>query len=310
MSAAVPYELRCRECQKTWGNQPISFCQKCFAPLEIAYDLGWIRRERGRLAVLSHGLEGNLDDGYIRGMAAALDAAGWDVLAWSFRGCGKDPNRLARFYHSGETGDLGCVVRLAAADSPWIALIGFSLGGNLVLKYLGEAAPHPAIIGAAAISAPIDLASSARALDGRLTNRIYLRRFMKSLTRKVAAKAMRFPDQFDVRRLRSIRSFREFDDRYTSLLHGFRDAEDYWQQSSSRQYLPRITTPTLLLNARNDPFLPEPCFPFAEAESNRFLFLEAPVSGGHLGFIDLHEGFRPWFERRVIGFLAEEAVSV
>ena len=228
--------------------------------------------------MLTHGLESDAHAGYIRGMAAALHAAGWDALAWNFRGCGGEPNRLPRFYHSGETGDLGAVVRHAAARGGYghIALVGFSLGGNVTLKYLGEAPPHPAVRAAAAISVPVDLASSARVLDRRRVNRLYLRRFIGSLVGKVEAKAKRFPAGFDLRGIRRVRTFQEFDDRYTSRLHGFRDAADYWAQASARQYLPAIRVPTLLLNARDDPFLSPACIPAAEAEANPCLFLEAP----------------------------------
>jgi hypothetical protein len=267
-------------------------------------DMNWLRKDRDRVAILSHGLEGCAENGYIRGMAGALDGADWDVLAWNFRGCGKEPNRLLRFYHSGETGDLGVVIRHAAASYSQIVLIGFSLGGNLTLKYLGEAKPHPAVVGAAAISAPVDLAASARVLDQRWGNRLYLRRFIKTLVAKVEAKAGCFPDQLDASRSRAIRRFEEFDDRYTAPLHGFRDAADYWKQSSARQYLLGITVPALLLNALDDPFLTRECFPFEEANQSHCLFLESPASGGHLGFIDLSHGFHRWHERRVIEFLA------
>jgi len=218
-------------------------------------DMDWARSGHRRLALLSHGLEGSSTNHYVRGMAAALIAAGWDVLAWNFRGCSGEPNRLPRFYHSGETRDLGAVIEHAAAAYPQIALIGFSLGGNMTLKYLGEPEVHPAVIAGAGISVPIDLAASSRALDQRWANRIYLRRFMTSLISKIRAKASRFPDQINVVDAEKIGTFAEFDDRYTAPLHGFRDASDYWTRSSARQYLPRIVVPTLLLNALNDPFL-------------------------------------------------------
>jgi predicted alpha/beta-fold hydrolase len=267
-------------------------------------DLDWARIGGSKLVILSHGLEGCSDDDYNLGMASALNAAGWDVLAWNFRGCGKEMNRLPRLYHSGDTGDLATVIRFAASRYPRIALIGFSLGGNLTLKYLGEASPHPAVIAAVAISVPVDLAATARRLDRRWSNGIYRRRFIKSLMAKVEIKARRFPDNFDMNRSRMIRTFREFDDRYTAPIHGFRDAADYWQRSSARQYLHGITIPTLLLNAGDDPFLAPESFPFAEAERNPCLFFEVPESGGHLGFIDLARGIEPWFERRVVEFLA------
>ena len=268
-------------------------------------NLDWLRRGHRRLAILSHGLEGSFDAGYIRGMASALVAAGWDALAWTFRGCGPEPNRLLRFYHSGETGDLGTVIDHAAGRGyDRIALVGFSLGGNLTLKYLGEKPPHPAIIGAAAISAPVDLAASARVLDQRRGNRLYLHRFLDTLITKVEAKAVRFPDEINVAGIRRIRSFQEFDDRYTARLHGFQDARDYWTRSSAQQFLPRITLPSLLMNARDDPFLPPACFPVAEAEANPRFFLDVPAHGGHVGFLDFPKGDpRTWAERRVVDFL-------
>lgn len=267
-------------------------------------DLDWLRAGHGRVAILSHGLEGNSTQRYIRGLAAALHAAGWDVLAWNFRGCSGEINRLLRFYHSGETGDLAAVVRHAAASYPRIALAGFSLGGNVTLKYLGEAPPHPAVIGAVAISAPVDLASCAQVLDERPENAIYLRRFLASLIAKISAKERCFPGQLDVQAGRGVRSFREFDGLYTAPLHGFRDAEDYWARASSRPFLPRIGVPALLLNALNDPFLAPPAFPWPEAEASEHVFLEAPASGGHVGFLDLVRGVAPWSEQRVVSFLA------
>jgi predicted alpha/beta-fold hydrolase len=266
-------------------------------------DLLWLRQGRDRLVILSHGLEGNAEQGYVRGMAAAANAAGWDALAWNFRGCGDDPNRLVRLYHSGATEDLRPVIERAAANYSRIALIGFSLGGNLTLKYLGEAPPHPAVIAGVAISAPVDLAASARMLDQRWSNRIYLHRFIGSLIAKVEAKALQFPSEIDATGSRALRTFQEFDDRYTSRLHGFRDAADYWKRASARQFLHQITVPALLLNALNDPFLAPECFPFPEAEQSRCLFLEVPASGGHLGFLECVGGLRPWFECRVVQFL-------
>ena len=275
-------------------------------------DLDWLRdpnrSARRRLAVLTHGLEGDAEAGYIRGMARALRAAGWDVLAWTLRGCGTEPNRLPRFYHAGETDDLRAVVTHAAGRGyDAIAGIGFSLGGNLLLKYLGEAPVHPAVVGAAAFSVPVDLAASARALDDRRGNRLYRRLFLRSLTAKVVAKARRFPQHLNVAGLRRVRGFAEFDDRYTARLHGFRDAADYWGRASARQFLPGIRVPTLLVNARDDPFLPFPaCFPFAEAAANPHLCFETPAHGGHVGFVDFRDpagAGRTWAERRAVGFL-------
>lgn len=273
-------------------------------------DLDWARQRRNRVAILTHGLEGCSTQTYIRGMASALVAAGWDALAWNFRGCSGEPNRLLRAYHSGETGDLAKVIgRAVAAGYERVALVGFSLGGNVVLKYLGEAPPHPAVKAAVAISAPMDLAACARKLDREWSNRIYLRRFLVSMAGKIEAKARLFPGEVDATGVQRIRSFQEFDDRYTGPMHGFRDAADYWTQSSARQFLPRITLPTLVLSPRNDPFLAPEAYPWAEAEANPHVFLEAPDSGGHVGFLDLRRGIQPWSERRVVEFLAASLVT-
>lgn len=267
-------------------------------------DLDWLRTGAKRLVILAHGLEGSSTQTYIRGMASTLAAAGWDSLAYNFRGCSGEPNRLPRAYHSGETEDLRAVIARGASDYSTLALVGFSLGGNVVLKYLGEAPSHPTVQTGAAICAPIDLAACARKLDQHRSNRLYLRRFIVSLVDKIEAKATLFPDIVDATGARAMSSFREFDDRYTGPMHGFRNAEDYWARSSARQFLSHITVPTLLLQPRNDPFLAPEAYPWPEAEANPHLYLEAPDSGGHVGFLDLKNGLQPWSERRVAEFLA------
>ncbi|CAN5693866.1 alpha/beta fold hydrolase [soil metagenome] len=266
-------------------------------------DLYWIRSSRKRLAIVSHGLEGSADALYIRSMSAALKADQWDVLTWNYRGCGAETNRLLRSYHSGESNDLRIVTDHAAGTYEEVVLIGFSLGGNITLKYLGEASPHHRITRAAAVSAPVDLKGCAQVLDELPTNRFYLHRFLKSLIAKMELKARLFPGKLDITNIRSIRSFREFDDRYTAPLHGFKDAEDYWARASSLPHLPKITVPALLLNARNDPFLSEESFPQELAEKHACLFLEAPASGGHVGFLDGLGSHHSWAERRIIEFL-------
>lgn len=267
-------------------------------------DLDWLPAAGPRVAVLSHGLEGSSRDATMRGMASALHRAGWNVLAWNYRGCSEEMNRLPRLYHSGETADLALVVEHAARRFPSVALIGFSLGGNLVLKYLGEAPPHGAVACAVALSAPVNLAASARALDQRRANRLYLRRLIASLVRKVQAKATSFPQRIDANQTRGIHGFEDFDGRFTAPVHGFRDAEDYWTRCSSRQFLSAITVPTLILSARDDPFLTPDCFPFTEAAANARLFLEAPETGGHLGFFNSLICEQTWAEKRVVEFLA------
>jgi predicted alpha/beta-fold hydrolase len=269
-------------------------------------DLEWSGQGSPRLAILSHGLEADMQTEYIQGMAAALVRRGWDVLVWNFRGCGNEPNRLLRMYHSGATEDLHAVVCHALENHPAesVDLIGFSLGGNLTLKYLGE---RPADLsarlrGAVAFSTPCDLACSSHELSSR-ANRIYMERFLRVMRAKVRMKDRMFPGQLDLTGLDRIRNFREFDDRFTAPLHGFRDAEDYWARNSCRQFLTNIAVPTLLVNAVNDPFLGPGCYPREEAEASEHFHFEAPPTGGHVGFPTIGNGGEYWSETRAVDFL-------
>lgn len=265
-------------------------------------DLDWAGQGSGRLAILSHGLEANSKATYIQGMAGALHRRGWDVLAWNYRGCSGEPNRLLKFYHSGASDDLHHVVRHALATHPAarIDLVGFSLGGNLTLKYLGERETDPRLHRAAAFSVPCDLACSSIRLSAP-ANRLYMDRFLRCLRAKLVAKQPRFPDDIDLAGIGRVRNFRQFDDRYTAPLHGFRDAADYWARSSSRPFLPRITVPSLLVNAANDPFLGPGCYPREEAGASELFHLEIPDDGGHCGFSS--GGSETWAEQRAAEFL-------
>ncbi len=270
-------------------------------------ELRWWRHESpSPLAVLSHGLEGSVQGVYIRSMARTLHQAGWDVLAWNYRGCGGIENRLIRFYHSGETSDLRQIIEHAAKTHEHVALIGFSLGANLSLKCVGEAPAHPAVCAVIAISAPADLASSARMIDDVPGNRLYQQRFLSSLKAKVLRKAQRFPELRVMLTgsdgIRAVRTLSEFDERITAPLHGFSNAADYWARASSLPHLSNITVPTLLLNARNDPLLATPSFPEELAKNSAHLHLEAPDHGGHVGFLDFQNGLQPWHDRRALEF--------
>ncbi|NBB79176.1 MAG: alpha/beta fold hydrolase [Verrucomicrobia bacterium] len=270
-------------------------------------DLDWARQPQNqRLAVLTHGLEGHSRGNYCQGMASALRRADWDVLAWNFRGCSGEPNRSLRSYHSGATSDLQIVLDHIFSNTAYdsISLIGFSLGGNLTLKYLGDqgTALDPRIRSAAAISVPCDLASSAKRLE-RWQNRIYMARFMRCLRMKIREKARHFPDQLDLRGLDTMRTFQEFDDRYTAPIHGFKDAHDYWGQCSCRFVLDQIAIPTLLINAQDDPFLTPDCYPSETAATNPNLTLETPKYGGHLGFVSFNDKREYWSEQRAVAFL-------
>ena len=265
-------------------------------------DLDWNRDHRSEsLVIITHGLEGSSANASVQGMAAAFHRAGWDSLAWNLRGCSGEVNRLLRTYHSGAWEDLQCVIDHAATDYHNIALVGFSIGGNLTLKYLGDhrAAIHPGIKGAVAFSVPCDLASSARVLESRV-NSIYMNHFLRDLRRKIREKADSFPEGIPTEGLDRIRTFREFDGTYTAPLNGFLSAEDYWAKASSKPSLRGIAVSTLLINALNDPFLGPECFPREEAVANPHLHLELPRSGGHLGFLTLANEY--WSETRAVEF--------
>ncbi len=269
-------------------------------------DLDWLRSGTSQLAILVHGLEGSAFSPYMVGMANALHKSQnrRDVLAMNFRGCSGHPNRTPRFYHSGETGDLRSVLNHVERFYQTIVLIGFSLGGNVVLKFLGEISerPHPKIRAGIAFSVPCHLESSAQVL-ARPANRLYMKRFLGSLRAKIQGLSLRFPGSVDLSGLEHMRTFLDFDGSYTAPLHGFRDAHDYWTQSSSRQFLPAIRIPSLMVNARNDPFLSSECFPKAGSINNPLLRLEYPINGGHIGFPCSKAAGMGWKESRAIRFM-------
>lgn len=252
-------------------------------------------RKAERLLVLLHGLEGSSDSHYARRLAAHFGEAGWRVAIPHWRGCSGEPNRLARAYHSGDTEELDWLLGRFAGP---IDVLGVSLGGNVLLKWLGErgGAAAATVRRAAAVSAPLDLAAAAQALDRGVNRLLYTRMFLDTLKPKSLAKLERFPGLYDPARLRRAKTFREFDDLVTAPVHGFRDAEHYWNASSSGPYLEHVGVPTLLINARNDPFLPERALLAATRRVAPCVELEFPRSGGHVGF-------RPrWLVRRLIEF--------
>lgn len=267
-------------------------------------DLDWLEEGGGRLVILSHGLEGSSRRVYMSGMARALATKGFDVLAWNYRGCSGEPNRLLRSYHSGATEDLAAVVAHAAIRYESISLVGFSLGGNMTLKYLGECGDRTRAERAVVFSVPCDLASSSRYL-ARLPARPYMARFMRSLRDKVREKAEMFPGQVPLDGLDRMGTFAEFDEAYTAPWNGFLGAEDYWARASSLPYLQQIRRPTLMVQAWDDPFLPPACYPHREAEGSAYLSLLTTRHGGHVGFIGT--GGSAWSEGVACEFLERSA---
>ena len=258
------------------------------------------------LVVITHGLEGSRESTYVLGLAHALCGAGFLVLAWSMRGCGREPNRLATWYHSGKSDDLMAVISHARARYPDLDLfaVGISVGGNILCKLLGEYDNEGShgITAGVAVSAPLDLRGSAETL-AHPSRRLYMEYLLRPLRARIREKARRFPDLFSLDKLATIRSFHEFDARYTAPLHGFRSVDDYWDSCSGRHYLPAITTPLLILTAQDDPFLSPLCVPQEIAINSATLFLETPPHGGHVGFIDSLAMRTSWLERRVVDFI-------
>lgn len=261
-----------------------------------------------RLVVL-HGLESSSRAAAVRGLLRHAHARGWGGVAVNFRGCSGQPNRLRRSYHGGDTADLAWVVHRVHAEHPGSPIVcaGISLGGNVLLKYLGEQADAlpPAVRAAAAISTPFDLAASVQAL-GRGFSRVYQDRLVMTLKRKTLQKLARYPDLVDGDALRAVRTLEAFDDLVTGPVHGFKDAAAYWAASSCAPFLPRIRRPTVLINAEDDPFLPAAELPRQAVAENPCLEAAFTPCGGHVGFL---EGAWPgaltaWAEARAVAFLA------
>jgi uncharacterized protein len=271
---------------------------------------------RAPLLVLLHGLEGGARSHYIQGLLGEARRRGWRAAVLIFRSCGDELNRTRRFYHSGETSDLGFALGHLTAqypDSPLI-LAGVSLGGNVLLKFLGEqgATVSSRICAAAAVSVPYDLSRAARNID-RGFSKVYQKSFIRSLQSKAIAKLERFPDLVSRDRVRSIRTMNDFDDILTAPLHGFRDAEDYYSKSSAIRWLEGVSINTLLLSSIDDPFLPPQVLDDVRevASHNSCLHIEFTPHGGHVGFVEGSIPFRPryYLERRVGDFLAQHLKS-
>jgi predicted alpha/beta-fold hydrolase len=248
------------------------------------------------LLIVSHGLEGDSRRHYITGLIRSFPE--FHALAWNYRSCSGDPNRNLRFYHSGATDDLDYVIQVALSRGVKdIYLAGFSLGGNLSLKWLGENGKKASqfVRKAVAFSVPLHLSSSSQQLT-RWENRLYTHRFLQTLLEKVTEKSARYPQDITPSMLASIRSLYEFDNVITGPLHGFKDAEDYYERNSSLYFLSGIRVPTLIVNAKNDPFLSQECLP--EQIDSDFVQIELPDSGGHCGFYPRNYRGQTWAEQR------------
>jgi len=259
------------------------------------------------LVVLFHGLEGCSNSHYAHALMARVREMGWHGAVVHFRGCSGEANRLPRAYHSGDTAEIDWILRRTRSESTASAIyvVGFSLGGNALLKWLGEQADAAAevVSRAAAVSAPLDLMTAGDAL-GRGFNLVYTSAFLSTLKKKSLAKLDTHPQLYDATRVRAARTLRAFDDVVTAPLHGFRDTDDYWTRASSKPWLSRIALPTLIVNARNDPFLPQEALPRAD-EVSTSVTCEFPLEGGHVGFVaGRFPGHINWLPQRIIEFFA------
>ncbi|MEX2595042.1 MAG: alpha/beta fold hydrolase [Anditalea sp.] len=280
--------------------------ERISTPDDDFLDLDWLRQGAKKLIIISHGLEGNSLRPYMIGMAKEFFNKKYDVLTWNFRGCSGEINKKSIFYHSGATYDLDTVIQHAAKAYDEVNLIGFSLGGNLTLKYLGEYWPlHPKIRKATVISVPLHLESSSIKLSTG-ENRIYARRFLKTLKEKVIKKAVQFPDQINTMVLKQLKTVYDFDNHYTGPLHGFKNARDYYEKCSSLYFLKSIKTPTLIFNAQNDPFLSTQCFPVKMGKELENVYMEFPRFGGHVGFSPRGSKGIYWSEKRAFEFIDSE----
>lgn len=268
-------------------------------------DLDWLPGGRGPIVIVLHGLTGSIQSRYARGLLAQIQCQGWRGLLLNFRGARGEPNRLPRGYHSGETGDFDYVVQLLRRRHPqaFLCAAGYSLGGNVLLKWLGEQGGKSSLSAAVAVSVPFDLALCAQAINQGLS-RHYQAHLLKSMRAMARLKFSRLEPPFPLPDLDTLTDFYNFDDAFTAPLHGFEGVDDYYTRSSSRQYLAAIKTPTLIIHAEDDPFMSPAVVP-APQELSAAIRLELSKHGGHVGFVAADAWGRPsyWLEQRIPEYL-------
>jgi len=270
-------------------------------------DLCWTEQRSNTIVIIIHGLEGSIDSHYARGIIPAIHKNGWQAVFMHFRGCSGEHNRLARSYHSGDTGDIEYLIETLQRRYPGINLIavGYSLGGNALLKYLGETAGRERLKGAVAVSVPFELAQGSLRLENGFS-RLYQRHLLKRLQTKIMSKFTGMQAPLALNKIPHLDTFMRFDDAITAPLHGFKDVHDYYSRCSSRQFLRNIRIPTLVIHAQDDPFLTPDAIP-DPGEMSEELRFELSKHGGHVGFISGNNPLKPvyWLEQRIPAFIRE-----
>lgn len=268
-------------------------------------DLAWVGPEQGPIVIVLHGIAGCIDSPYARGLLQTIIDCNWRGLFVHFRGCSGVPNRLPRFYHSGETEDFDFIVTELLRRDPkvLIAAVGFSLGGNVLIKWLSKNNSKKSVVAGVAVSVPFELYKAANHLNKGFS-RFYQWYLLRSLRRLVKSKFDQQPGPVDIHEIDKLRTFWEFDNHVTAPLHGFVDADDYYHQASSRNDLKHITTPTLILQARDDPFIPPEVNPQPH-ELSPYVTFELYETGGHVGFISGKYPWQPvyWLDQRITEYL-------
>ncbi len=265
--------------------------QRVETPDNDFFDIDWLTSDKNtKLAILLHGLEGSSRSQYINGLTGVLFDIGYDIAAVNFRSCSGEINLQPEMYHSGYTKDLEYIINQYTDEYTSVVICGFSLGGNVTLKYTGQCGPdlNPKIKAVAAISAPCDLRGVSLKFK-KWYNYPYENLFLKTLMQKVEVKHKMFPDIIDISHKSKIKSLWDFDEYYNAAMHQFTGADEYYDLNSSIQFLPNIQIPALILNAKNDSFLSETCYPYHEAEDSAFVHLMTPEYGGHVGFADFRQ---------------------
>jgi uncharacterized protein len=270
-------------------------------------DLDWLDNDAERLVILTHGLEGNSNRPYIVGMANTFFAKAWDILAWNCRSCSGEMNRLLRMYNHGDTDDIELIVNQALIYKKYreIILIGFSMGGNISLKYASLKA-HPSVSKVIAYCAPLDMKTST-AILAKTSNWIYQKNFMQMMLPKIVEKAKRFPHLIDIELIKSKLNDWQFQlETFFCTINGYPSLENFFQNGSALNFIPQIKIPALIVQPQNDPISTPECAPISLAENHPFIYLETPFGGGHCGFSSRQNTQKNWAEARALNF-AEQA---